>query len=104
MGRCSGVARNFNRRGSVILPFLSVVFFSRANCSRLKNRKGCRGPGGMLPREKFEILHAVMTILVLFEHFSGKLCLKVLTLNTKSMMHFVCTFSIMRARGKAYCY
>ena len=27
----------------------------------------------MLPREIFEILHAVMAILVLFEHFSGKL-------------------------------
>ena len=35
----------------------------------------------MLPREIFEILHAVMVILVLFQHFSGKLCLKFLTLN-----------------------
>ena len=34
----------------------------------------------MLPRENFEILHAVMTILVLFEHFSSKLCLNFLTL------------------------
>ena len=54
----------------------------------------------MLPREIFEILHAVMAILVLFEHFSGKLSLKFLTpiLNTSaSMMHFVHTFSIVRA-------
>ena len=29
----------------------------------------------MLPREIFEILPAVMTILVLFEHFVGKLWL-----------------------------
>ena len=50
--------------------------------------------------ESFEILHAVMAILVLFEHFLGKLGLNFLTLilNTSSnMMHFVRTFSIMRA-------
>ena len=35
----------------------------------------------MLPREIFEILHAVMAISVLFQHFSGKLCLNFLTLN-----------------------
>ena len=35
----------------------------------------------MLPREIFEILHVVMAILVLFQHFSGKLCLNFLTLN-----------------------
>ena len=54
----------------------------------------------MLPREIFEILHDVMAILVLFEHFSGKLCLKLLTLvlsTSPSMMHFVHTFSIARA-------
>ena len=34
----------------------------------------------MLPREIFKILHAVMAILVLFEQFSGKLCLNFLTL------------------------
>ena len=56
----------------------------------------------MLPRENFEILHAVMAILVLFEHFAGKLCLNFLTLirsrpTSPNMMHFVLTFSIMRA-------
>ena len=34
----------------------------------------------MLPRENFEILHAVMAILVLFEHLSGKFCVNFLTL------------------------
>ena len=34
----------------------------------------------MLPQEILEILHAAMAILVLFEHFSGKLCLNFLTL------------------------
>ena len=34
----------------------------------------------MLPRENFEILHAVMAILVFLEHFSGKFCLNILTL------------------------
>ena len=54
----------------------------------------------MLPRQIFEILHAAMAILVLFEHFLGKLCSKFLTLilsTSPSMMHFVHTFSIVRA-------
>ena len=54
----------------------------------------------MLPREIFEILRAVMAILILFEHFLGKLCLNFLTLvlsTSPNMMHFVCTFSITRA-------
>ena len=54
----------------------------------------------MLPREMFEILHAAMAIIVLFEHFSGKLCLNFLTLilsTSPNMVHFVCTFSIVRA-------
>ena len=55
----------------------------------------------MLLRENFEILHAVMAILLLFEHFSGKFCLNFLTLilsrpTSPNMMHFVRTFSIMR--------
>ena len=40
-----------------------------------------------------------MAILVLFEYFSGKFCLKFLTLilsASPTMMHFVRTFSIMR--------
>ena len=56
----------------------------------------------MFPRKIFEILHAVMAILVFFEHFSGKFCLKFLTLilNTSPIMtHFVRTFSVMRALG-----
>ena len=54
----------------------------------------------MLSLEIFEILHAVMAILVLFEHFSGKLYLNFLTLilsTSPNMMYFVCTFSIVRA-------
>ena len=34
----------------------------------------------MLPRDIFEILHAVMAILVLFEQFSGELCFNFFTL------------------------
>ena len=54
----------------------------------------------MLPRKIFEILRAVMAILVLFEYFSGKFCLNLLTqiLSTSpNMVHFVRTFSIVRA-------
>ena len=44
----------------------------------------------MLSREICEILHAVMAILVLFEHFSGKLWLHLLTLilsTSPNMVH-----------------
>ena len=54
----------------------------------------------MLFRKNFEILQAVMAVLVLFEHFSGKVCLNILTLILRispNMMHFVRTISIMRA-------
>ena len=54
----------------------------------------------MLPRKIFKNLHAVMAILVLFEYFSGKLCLIFLALllsTSPNMMRFVRTFSIMRA-------
>ena len=34
----------------------------------------------MLFQEFFEILHAVMAILVVFEHLSGKVCLNFFTL------------------------
>ena len=53
----------------------------------------------MLPRKIFGNLDAVMAILMLFEQFSGKFCLKFLTLILSAlpnMMHFVRTFSIMR--------
>ena len=46
VGRCSGIARYFKRGESIISPFFSsVVFFRRANWSRLKHRKtlGVRG-------------------------------------------------------------
>ena len=59
----------------------------------------------MLPREIFEILPAAMTVLVLSEHFSGILCSNFLTLilsTSPNMVHFVRTFSIMRAT--TYCY
>ena len=55
----------------------------------------------MLPRENFEILLAVMAILVLFEKFLGKLDSKFMTLilsrpTSPNIMHFVRTFSIVR--------
>ena len=56
----------------------------------------------MLPRKMFENLHTEVAILVLFEQFLGKLCLNFLPLNlsvSPNVMHFVRTFSIMRALG-----
>ena len=54
----------------------------------------------MLPRKIFESLHALLAILVLFKQFLGKFCLNFLLLNlsvSPNMMHFVRSFSIMRA-------
>ena len=54
----------------------------------------------MLPRKNFENSQAVMAILLLFEYFSRKFCFNVLALivsASPNMMHFVSTFSIMRA-------
>ena len=56
----------------------------------------------MLPRKNFENLHAIMAILVLFEQFSRIFCFNFLTpilSASPNMMHFVRTFSIMRANG-----
>ena len=49
----------------------------------------------------FEILHTVVAILALFEQLLGKFCLNFLPLNLSvlpNIMHFVRTFSIMRAQ------
>ena len=54
----------------------------------------------MLPRKIFENLHTVMAILALFDQLLGKFCLNFLPLHlsiSPNMMHFVRTFSIMRA-------
>ena len=54
----------------------------------------------MLHRKFFENLHTVVIILVLFKQLLGKFCLNFLPLNlnvSPNMMHFVRTFSIMRA-------
>ena len=56
--------------------------------------------GGIIFRKIFENLRAVMAILVLFEQFLVKFCVNFLPLNlsvSSNMMHFVCTFLIMRA-------
>ena len=56
----------------------------------------------MLPRKKFENLHAVMAILVLLEPFLGKICLHLWPLSlsaSPNMIYFVRTVLIMRAQG-----
>ena len=65
-----------------------------------KCEKALRGSGGMLPRKFIEILHTVVAVLILFEQLLGKFCLNFFPLNLRfspNMMHFVCTFSTMRA-------
>ena len=54
----------------------------------------------MLPQKIFENLHTVVAILALSEQFLGKFCQNFLPLNlsvSPNMMHFVHTYSIMRA-------
>ena len=54
----------------------------------------------MLPQENFENLHTVVAILALFQQFLDKIYINFLPLNlsvSPNMMHFVHTFSIMRA-------
>ena len=54
----------------------------------------------MLPRKVFDNLHTAVAILAFFEKFLGKFCLKFLPLNlsvSPNMMHFVRTFSNIRA-------
>ena len=56
----------------------------------------------MLPQKILKNLHTVAAVLVLFKQFLRKLCLNFLPLNlsvSPNIMHFVHTFSIMRALG-----
>ena len=66
----------------------------------IKNEKDSRESGGMFRRKIFENSYSVVTMLILFKHISGKFCLIFLPLIlsvSQIMMHFVRTFSIMRA-------
>ena len=68
----------------------------------MENKKRLLGSGGVLPQKIFKNLHTVVVILVLFEQFLCKFCLKFLPLNlsvSPSIMQFVRTFSIMRVLG-----
>ena len=54
----------------------------------------------MLPRKIFKNLHTVVAILVLFQQFLGEFPSNFLPLKlstSPNMMHFICTFSILRA-------
>ena len=56
----------------------------------------------MLPQKTFGNLRTVVASLVLFKQFLGKFCSNFLPLNLSvppNMIHFVPTFSIMRAWG-----
>ena len=61
----------------------------------------------MLPREIFNILHVVMAILVLFQHFSGKLCQKIFNPKSEFFTKYgaFCKhiFNCACLRREAYC-
>ena len=89
----SGGAPNFD-------TFSSAVFSGKIILKRIENEKGSREVRGHAAPEIFENLHTVVAILVPFEQFLRKFCLNFLPLNpsvSRNMMHFVRTFSIMRA-------
>ena len=98
---CLGrIQKFFEGGGTQIQHMLKRSFLAELFSSILRMKKAIGGSGGMLARKFFETLHAVMTILVLFEQILGKFCLNFLPLILSvapNMMHFVCTFSIMRA-------
>ena len=88
-GRSSQIRHIFKRSFSTAL-FLSI----------LSIKKALWRSGGMLPRKIFENLHTVVVILVLFEQVLGKFGLNFWPLILSfvpNMIHFVRTFSIMRA-------
>ena len=94
-------SENFRKEAPNFDIFSSAVVSSKIILKHLENKKDSGGgSGGMLPQKIFEKLHTVVAILVLFEQFLGKFCLNFLPLNlsvSPNMMHFVRTFSIMRA-------
>ena len=83
-----------------ILVYFKRSFPLRIILNNIKNEKDSRGSGGMFPRKIFENSPSVVVVLILFEHISGKFWLSFLLLVlsvSQIMMHFVHTFSIMRA-------
>ena len=93
-------SRNFFE-GAPKFAILSSIFFSgRIILKNIETKKALEGSGGMPPRKFFENLRTAVAILALFEPFFGKFCSIFLLLNlsvSPNMMHFVHTFSIMRA-------
>ena len=85
--------REILKEGTIISPFFQRIFFFgrtrfEADC---KTRKALEGCGGILPRENFENLHAVMAIFSVFQIFLGTFCLHFSTLilsASPNMMHF----------------
>ena len=66
------VFRIFSGRRHQISTYFQANFFGRIILKHDVNKKALRYSGGMLPRKIFEILHTAVTILLLFEKFSGK--------------------------------
>ena len=98
--RVCGVFKKFFREGAPNFVIFSSVVFFRQILNKTENEKGSKGVRGHALRKIFENLHTVVAILVLFEQFLGKFCLNFLPLNlsvSPNTMHFVRTFSIMRA-------
>ena len=91
----------FSGRGHQISSFFQAQYFSgRVILINLSNKNDFMGSGACSPEKFFENLRTVMVILALFEQFSGKVCsyFWLLPLSASSnMIHFVSTFSIMRA-------
>ena len=96
-GRGTKFRHIFKRRPS----FFWQNYFD-AYLLRIKKAVRGSGPGGMLPRKKFENLHTVVAISVAYflNNNLSKLRLNFLPLNlsvSTIMVYFVRTFSIMRA-------
>ena len=62
----------FSERAPNFVTFSSAFFPAELIISNLSNKRTLGGSWAMLPRKNFENLQTLITILVLFEQFSGK--------------------------------
>ena len=104
MFSCLGrIQKFFQGEGPQIRHIFKRSFSAELLGSILRLKKALRGSGDMMfPRKIFGNLHTLVAILVLLEQVLGKFCLNCLPLILSVapiMIHFVCTFFIVRAWG-----
>ena len=91
--------------GTKFSHIFKCIFSGKIILKHIENKEGCVGSRGVLLQKNLKRnLNTVVAILVLFEQFLSKFCLNFLPLIlilsvSPNILHFVRTFSIMRALG-----